>query len=79
MRPLAVRALLAKHKEIVDVIRQPLGVEGKVLGGHGGRSKLCRAVYIRVPTIKGVTRSRHMALCQELEHIAHTILYDTGI
>ena len=62
-------------------LRDPLGIEGNVLGGHGGRSKLISACarFVRVPTIKGVTRSLHIALRQEFERSAHTILSDTGI
>ena len=59
-------------------LRCPLGIEGDIMVGHGGRSKRSRAVCIRVPTIKGVTRSRHIALRQELERSAQTIGFNTG-
>ena len=71
--------LIVLHSIGDPALRCPLGIEGDIMVGHGGRSKRSRAVCIRVPTIKGVTRSRHMALRQELEHSAHTILSDTGI
>ena len=57
LRPLAVLALLAEHKEIVDVIRQPLGVEGKVLGGHGRFGKLVLVGFVRVPAIKDIAKA----------------------
>ena len=59
-------------------MRCPLGVEGNVLGRHGGCGKRSRAVCIRVPTIKGITRSRHIALRQELERSVQTIGFNTG-
>ena len=57
LRPLAVLALLAERKEIVDVIRQPLGVEGKVLGGHGRFGKLVLVGFVRVPAIKDIAKA----------------------
>ena len=71
--------LIMLHGVGDTALRCPLGIEGNVLGGHGARSKRSRAARIRVPTIKGVTRSRHIALRQELERSAQTILSDTGI
>ena len=57
LRPLTVCALLPEHQEIVDVIRHPLGVEGKVLGGHLGFSKLGCVRCVRIPTVKGVAKA----------------------
>ena len=71
--------LIMLHSIGDPALRCPLGIEGDIMVGHGGRSKRSRAVCIRVPTIKGVTRSRHIALRQEFERSAQTILSDTGI
>ena len=59
MRPLSVCALLAEHKEIVDVIRHPLGVESDICGRHGGRGKLISACtrFVRIPAAEGVAKA----------------------
>ena len=71
--------LIMLHSIGDPALRCPLGIEGNIMVGHGGRSKRSRAVCIRVPTIKGVTRSRHIALRQELERSAQTIGFNTGV
>ena len=70
--------LIVLHSIGDPALRCPLGIEGDIMVGHGGRSKRSRAVCIRVPTIKGVTCSRHIALRQELERSAQTIGFNTG-
>ena len=70
--------LIMLHSIGDPALRCPLGIEGDIMVGHGGRSKRSRAVCIRVPTIKGVTCSRHIALRQELERSAQTIGFNTG-
>ena len=70
--------LIMLHGVGDTALRCPLGVEGNVLGRHGGCGKRSRAVCIRVPTIKGITRSRHIALRQELERSVQTIGFNTG-
>ena len=71
--------LIMLHGVGDTALRCPLGVEGDIVVGHGDLSNRSRAVCIRVPTIKGVTRSRHIALRQEVERSAQTIGFNTGV
>ena len=38
-------------------IRHPLGVEGKVLGGHGRCGKRILAGFVRIPAAEGVAKA----------------------
>ena len=71
--------LIMLHGVGDTALRCPLGIEGDIMVGHGDLSNRSRAVCIRVPTIKGVTRSRHIALRQELERSVQTIGFNTGV
>ena len=57
LRPLAVCPLFAEHKEIIDIDRLPLGVEGKVLGRHGRCGKRILVGFVRVPAIKDIAKA----------------------